>query len=138
SQLISHPRIGSSSRAVNCAAGRMPPMAPSVPQNMTVPVTNFASPPARDIRSEGLRIPDSGPSWYFRPPAVDSDVGAQDQLLPVLGNLIQSPQGFADHLGAKLFRQRDTHRFRLAVGVIGANAKPESILHRDDHRLRLA
>jgi hypothetical protein len=47
-------------------AGRMPPMAPSVPQNMIVPVTNFASPPARDIRSEGLRIVESGPSWYFR------------------------------------------------------------------------
>src|SRR5215831_1855966 len=35
----------------------------------------------------------------FHTLAVNADVRTQDQLVPVAGNLIETPQGFADHVG---------------------------------------
>ena len=66
------------------------------------------------------------------------DVGAQDQLIPMGGNSSRRQRTLPINLRAKLLRQRDARRLRFTVGVIGANAKPQPVMHRHDHRLRLA
>src|SRR6185437_6212716 len=70
--------------------------------------------------------------------SVDDGEGAQPELVPVTGDVLERPEMVADRLGAELLRQCDALGLGLAIGVVGADGEAKLVAERDDHRLHLA
>src|SRR5581483_2667623 len=64
--------------------------------------------------------------------AVDGGERAQLDLVPMSGDLREQPQRAADWLEAELLRQRDAYGLGLAIGMVGAERKPQPVRERDD------
>ena len=114
----------------------MPPIAASVPQNITVPGDNGLT----QTRDQVGRRAHAGQRAVLvgGAAAVDGGERAQLDLVPMAGDIVQQPELVADRFGAKLLGQRDSHGLGLAIGVIGADRQPKATAMRDDDRLGLA
>ena len=120
------PSFGSCSSISKRLAGRMPPIAPSVPQNMRVPAGSSGPPGRRDSRS--LACAGCERALLVQGAlSVDHGEGAHLDRVPMGFDVVKPPERAGDRLAAQLLGQRDAHGLGLAVGVIGADPQPEPV-----------
>src|SRR5262249_56531698 len=91
-------------------------------------------------RDQVARIEHRGDGAFLIEPALPAldDVGAQDQAVPVPGNVVECPECRRDRLLAHLLRHGHPELLDLTVGVIRSDADPEASAVLQQHELDLA